>query len=104
MKRALTILSVALLWPVSAAAQFDAPRETRHVLTQPEAPSSTPATPNRGAQVVPTAPARTAAPTTPSPQATADDSMRFELVTEGPAELCADRCRTWIMASGRITN
>jgi hypothetical protein len=29
--------------------------------------------------------------------------MRFEWVTEGPAESCGDRCREWISATGRIT-
>jgi hypothetical protein len=29
--------------------------------------------------------------------------MRFELVREGPAELCGNACREWISASGAIT-
>ena len=29
--------------------------------------------------------------------------MRFELVREGPAELCGTVCREWISASGTIT-
>jgi hypothetical protein len=28
--------------------------------------------------------------------------MRFEWIREGPAEVCGDRCREWISASGRI--
>ena len=30
-------------------------------------------------------------------------SMRFEWVTEGPAEACGTRCRQWVAASGPIT-
>jgi hypothetical protein len=37
-------------------------------------------------------------PSTDEPQ-----SMRFEWVREGPADACADKCRTWVTATGPIT-
>lgn len=30
--------------------------------------------------------------------------MKFEMWTEGPAQACGDRCRTWVSASGAITS
>jgi hypothetical protein len=30
--------------------------------------------------------------------------MRFELLTEGPAEQCSSQCRTWVSATGSITD
>jgi len=30
--------------------------------------------------------------------------MRFELLTEGPAEQCSRQCRTWVSATGSITD
>src|SRR3979490_1551099 len=30
--------------------------------------------------------------------------MRFELITEGPAEQCSRQCRTWFSATGSITD
>jgi hypothetical protein len=29
--------------------------------------------------------------------------MNFEIWTEGPAQACGDKCRTWVSASGAIT-
>jgi hypothetical protein len=41
----------------------------------------------------------------PAAQAASDDppSMRFEWVREGPADVCGDRCREWIAATGPVT-
>jgi hypothetical protein len=41
----------------------------------------------------------------PAAQAALDDppSMRFEWVREGPADVCGERCREWIAATGPIT-
>src|SRR5947209_3612844 len=40
----------------------------------------------------------------PAPAETASSGpMRFEWRKEGPAELCAPRCRVWISAAGYIT-
>jgi hypothetical protein len=43
-----------------------------------------------------------AAMTEPAPM-DEPQSMRFEWVTEGPADACADKCRSWVVASGPIT-
>ncbi len=121
MKTRLVILSLALLWPAAAAADafsaFDAPRG------QPGMDRAAPAEPRTATRPVPAEPARPPQPSqaarpgqgprdvpgTPNPSAPPapavdDDSMRFELVHEGPAERCGNRCRTWVSAAGTITN
>ena len=102
------VLPLALLWPALAAAQVHRASEppTRLQLaldTRPggASPNSTPATriPD------PVEPAPTRPPRPPSTTQDQDDDapMRFQLVREGPAESCGKTCRTWVMASGRIT-
>jgi hypothetical protein len=120
MKTPLVILTLAVLWPAAAAAElsgFDAPRGQpgveRNAPAEPRttyrpapaepapAPAPTQVRPGQGPRDVATP--NPSAPSTPAPAAD-DDSMRFELVREGPAERCASRCRTWVAASGTITN
>jgi hypothetical protein len=121
MKTRLVILSLAVLWPAVAAADAfsasDAPRgqpgveraapaeprtATRPVTTEPVRPQPMQtARPGQGPRDVPGTPS---GPSNPPAPAADDDSMRFELVREGPAASCGSRCRTWVSAIGPITN
>jgi len=107
----------------------DVPRDTKAAPSTPSTPSAPPtlgrdAKPGEKPSVsanppgekpgkgVPQSSSNPARQTTTSPSTTppsspssnpAEGDMRFEIVREGPAEKCGDKCRVWVSASGRIT-
>ena len=101
------VLSLALM-SLAAASSLAFALDTRPGGGTPTGPSNTPAPVDPGR----TDPGRNNPPPTdptrnrPAPSPVTDDGdapMRFQLVREGPADKCGQTCRTWIMASGRIT-